>query len=149
MNRVFLAVIVLSLSSESIALDCWGYMNKPKAEREACMAEANKRMATQPTQQERNVEERNRRDASNRLAEQQEYLAERERLRARAAEREQQRQQAIARQQFEDMQRERLIRAQEAAAAAAQAQADAMRREQESPPRPLKCFQHGPFIDCK
>lgn len=74
--RLITACLLGLLSANVCALDCWGYMNKPKAIREACMAEANSKLNQPQSVEQREIDARNREAALNRLSEERAYLSE-------------------------------------------------------------------------
>ena len=152
MRAVFVIVFML-LTSHVNALDCWGYMNKPKAIRDACAAQSVKKIMGAPrTQEQSDAEEQRRAETLQRTAKQRECVERNEKekaaekaVRDKAIDEAEFNRQRIARQRYDDVQRERLIRAQEEIAAAARSR----QFEEPAPPpavinRPMRCnFQTG------
>lgn len=61
--KLITACLLGLLSANVYALDCWGYMNKPKAEREACMAQMNDKLKQPTSSSQREIEAQNRQEA--------------------------------------------------------------------------------------
>lgn len=153
--KLITACLLGLLAADVYALDCWGYMNKPKAIREACMAEANAKLNKPQPAEQRELDARNREAALNRLSEERAYLSEKESKRTaerltaeQAREARARAEQEQARRLYEAQLREREILAQQQLAAEVAAAAEAARvaaanaakaSAASSAPRTLRC----------